>query len=111
MFVMAPLALATVVLWYCLGLRWHNLQRGNRRSARVIVQRYRAGDRRQPRGLIDTAVVWGLTLQHKYADRDLRPILDDAYAEFDGELRSGRTIIDCIVAVAPLAGLLGTVVG
>ncbi len=110
-FVMPPLAIATLVLWYFLGLRMHILNRGNRRSARVLLARYRKGYRRPPRGVIDTAVVWGLNLLRANRGRDLRPILDDAYAAFEHELTRGKAIIGSIVATAPLAGLLGTVIG
>lgn len=110
-FVMPPLAIATLVLWYMIGLRWQHLQRGNTRSARVLLERYQSGYARRPTGIIDTAVAWGLSLKHQNSKHPLRPILDDAYDAFSKELRRGRVIIRVIVAAAPLAGLLGTVIG
>lgn len=110
-FVMPPLALATVILWYCIGLRWQLLQRGNRRSARVLVERYLAGYERAPSGIVDTAVVWGALLKRANPGHALRPILDDAFGEFGPELKRGRVLIRTIATAAPLAGLLGTVVG
>ena len=110
-FVMPPLAAATLVLWYALGFRWQVLQRGNRRSARVLLERYSKGYDRAPKGLIDTAVVWGLNLRKRYKQGQLRDSLDDAFTSFEEELSQGKSIIRSIVATAPLAGLLGTVIG
>ncbi len=110
-FVMPPLAIGTLVLWYCLGLRFQYLRRGNRRSARVLVSRYMSGYERQPTGLIDTAVVWGLELRERYGQAGLRPVLDDAFTAFDTPLMRCKVIIKSIVSTAPLAGLLGTVIG
>lgn len=110
-FVMPPLALGTLVLWYCIGLRWQLLRRGNRRSARVMIGRYLAGYERAPSGIVDTAVVWGVLLKRNNPEKPLRPLLDDAFCEFGPELKRGRVLIRTIVTTAPLAGLLGTVVG
>lgn len=110
-FVMPPLAIATLILWYCLGLRFSTLNRGNRRSARVLLERYRQGYRRPPTGLIDTAVVWGLNLCRCNDASQRRAVLDDAFGAFEAELNRGRALIKSIVATAPLAGLLGTVIG
>lgn len=110
-FVMPPLALGTLVLWYFLGLRSQILTRGNRRSARVLVERYLQGYERPPSGVIDTAVVWGITLMRRNLGHELRPILQDAFGEFNRELTRGKIIIRMIVTTAPLAGLLGTVIG
>lgn len=110
-FVMPPLAVGTLVLWYMIGLRWQLLQRGNRRSARLLLERYQSGYDRPPSGIVDTAVAWGLLLKRNNPGHPLRPILDDAYATFSNELRKGRVLIRVIVAAAPLAGLLGTVIG
>lgn len=110
-FVMPPLALGTVILWYFLGLRSQLISRGNRRSARVLVERYLNGYDRKPRGVIDTAVVWGLELKKNNKKSDLRPALEDCFGAFNAELTRGKIIIKVIVTAAPLAGLLGTVVG
>ncbi len=110
-FVMPPLALATLVLWYCLGLRFSTLSRGNPRSARVLIERYQRGYNRPPRGVIDTAVVWGLNLSRQNKAAQVRSVLDDAFGAFEPELKQGRTLIKSIVSTAPLAGLLGTVIG
>lgn len=110
-FVMPPLAVGTLVLWYFLGLRWQLLDRGNRRSCRVLVSRYLKGYRRRPKGIMDTAAVWGVTLARDHRGKPLRYALEDAFGAFDEELQRGKVVIRTIVTVAPLAGLLGTVIG
>jgi biopolymer transport protein ExbB len=111
-FVMPPLALATLLLWYCLGYRIVTLRRGSTRSASTLLQRYRSGERRRaPTGVIDTAVVWGLALLAANPKTPARPLLDDAFGELSRELSAGRGAIRSIVSAAPLAGLLGTVIG
>ncbi len=110
-FVMPPLALATLALWYALGYRIVTLRRGSPRSARALLRRYARGFDRKPRGIIDTAVVWGLELRLKNPGLATRPLLDDAFGEIRKELSGGKSVIRSIVSTAPLAGLLGTVVG
>jgi biopolymer transport protein ExbB len=110
-FVMWPLAVATLVLWYCLGYRFVALRRGTSKSARTLLSELRGGARRKPRGVIDEAVVWGLSLVNHNRGRRLRPILDDAFAQLERELDSGRVAIRSMVSAAPLTGLLGTVIG
>lgn len=109
--VMVPLAIQAFVLWYCLGLRFRLLRRGNRRSARVLIERYSRGYGSTPTGIIDRAVVWGLDLAKKYQGNGLRYALDDAFGYFDDDLARCRAIINVVVTTAPLAGLLGTVLG
>ncbi len=109
-FIMWPLVIGTFVLWYALGYRLLTLQRGSARSVRVLVERYRNGEQREPRGVIDGAVVRGLELA-RMRRVELRRVLDDAFSDVEGQLGRGRILIASIVAVAPLAGLLGTVTG
>ena len=110
-FVMPPLALATLALWYALGYRIVTLRRGSPRTARALLHRYARGFDRKPRGIIDTAVVWGLELCRQNPGLPSRPLLDDAFGEIKRELSGGKSVIRSIVSTAPLAGLLGTVVG
>lgn len=108
--VMWPLVLGTFILWYALGYRFATLQRGSVRSVRVLFEKYRAGMKRPPEGVIDVAVVRGLELARAQGPLN-RGILDDAFADVERELGRGRILIRSIVVVAPLAGLLGTVTG
>lgn len=109
-YVMPPLMLACVVLWFAIGYRFSALRRGNVRSARVLINRYRQGSMRRPRGIIDGAVVQGLEIQASRR-KDIRPFLDDAFAPYERELKRYNTLVKTIVAVAPILGLLGTVDG
>lgn len=88
-FVMPPLMLATVVLWYALGLRIFGLRQ------RPVVRR--ASARAQ-------AV-------HQRGTLDLEPRIEAAFSAERHALSKGRMLIRSIVVVAPLAGLLGTVAG
>ncbi len=109
-FVMPPLIAATLVLWFALGWRFATLRRGNRRSVRILVERYSHGYPQKPRGVIDGAVVSGLTLAKKHSS-DLRFYLDDAFAWIERDISRYAMLVRAIVIVAPLAGLLGTVTG
>ena len=113
--VMPPLAIATMVLWYALGYRAVTLNRGNPRSGRVLIRRYLAGERkfREPKGIIDSIVVMGLrvVLDNPSHRQDIRPMIDDAVMPIEGQLFRGKALVKSIVSVAPLAGLLGTVMG
>ncbi|MDD9936061.1 MAG: MotA/TolQ/ExbB proton channel family protein [Myxococcales bacterium] len=109
-FVMPPLIAATFVLWYALGYRFLTLQRGAVRSVRALMGRHEQGKVIAPRGVISQAVLLGYNVADAHPV-NLRRALDDAFAPLDTDIKRGKVLITSIVAVAPLAGLLGTVTG
>ncbi|NBB93466.1 MAG: MotA/TolQ/ExbB proton channel family protein [Gammaproteobacteria bacterium] len=109
-YVMPPLVLATVVLWFAIGYRFAALKRGNLRSVRRIIQKHPEGLDRAPRGVIEKAIQEGLSIARSRRG-DLRRLLDDAFWPLERDVGRFHKLIMTIVAVAPLMGLLGTVVG
>jgi len=109
--VMWPLIVATFILWYALGYRYHAMNRGNPRSVRVLIQRLKSDRSYRPNGVVDAAVVDGLRLANQTAQRQLRRMLDDAFFVYEQEISKFSILVRTIVIVAPLAGLLGTVIG
>jgi biopolymer transport protein ExbB len=111
-FVMWPLALSVLVLWYSLGYRFHTLKRGSNANVRNLVRKYSEKIRTTPRGIIDGAIVEALEIVQKYgANKTSRLYLDDIYAKHLIAMNQGRVLIKTIVLTAPLIGLLGTVIG
>mgnify|MGYP006287963423 CR=1 FL=1 len=108
--VMWPLVAGTFVLWYALGYRLYMLRRGNNKSVRQLVSMYRCGSTRQPRGIIDTAVIRGIEIARRHT-RNLRKFLNEDFTQFTSHMATCGTLARIIVLVAPLAGLLGTVNG
>ena len=110
--VMWPLFVLVIILWYALGYRFHTLKRGSKKSVRVLIRKFASGKRTEPRGLIDGAILDALAVaKGGYAQQELRYFLEDTFYAYRERLKKYRKTINAIVAVAPLIGLLGTVIG
>jgi len=110
-FVMPPLVLGALLLWYTIGYRLMTLQRGSRHHVRVLIHDYREGARRRNgRGLIDRAAARGVEIALEYPGH-IAEVLDDAFFGYYQDVKKGRAVIIGVVTVAPLIGLLGTVAG
>jgi biopolymer transport protein ExbB len=114
-FVMPPLAIGAVVLWYGLGYRMLTLRRGRSHRIDTLLRLHRSGERGgragpRPRGIIDAAAARGVAILETHPT-ELRPLLDDAFGELEAEMSRYAVVVQAIVVVAPLAGLLGTVTG
>ncbi|QDG51193.1 MotA/TolQ/ExbB proton channel family protein [Persicimonas caeni] len=109
-FVMPPLVVATLILWFALGWRLMTLQRGSTATLRELVKAYAKGEREGARGIVDRAAMRGVALAKLDLD-DLRGYLDDAFGDLELDMKQFNVLVKAIVAVAPLTGLLGTVTG
>lgn len=110
--VMPPLILATLVLWFAIGYRFAALKRGTQRDVRNLLRRATKKNEKLPNndGVMVRALIKGLELKEKHAE-DLRYYLDDAFWEEEKSVRLFSRLILTIVSAAPLLGLLGTVIG
>jgi biopolymer transport protein ExbB len=110
--VMWPLFFLVIILWYAIGYRFHALRRGSKKSVRVLIRKFASGKRTEPRGLIDGAVVDALNIVNNGCRGAIgRERIEDAYFPYRQELKKYRKTVNTIVMVAPLIGLLGTVIG
>ena len=110
--IMYPLFILVFVLWYGLGYRYHTLQRGTKKSVRVLIRKFASGKREIPRGFIDSAVVDGLKIKRECRDKKLlRRLLEDNFFAYRQMLKRYGKLVKTVVIVAPLIGLLGTVIG
>lgn len=108
--VMPPLVVLLLVLWFAIGYRWSALQRGTKRGARNLIDRVEKDKSRNGSGVLVRAVKKGVDLK-RVGRADLRSFLDDAFAPEEKQIRKFHVLITTIVLVSPLLGLLGTVIG
>jgi biopolymer transport protein ExbB len=108
--VMPPLVLATLLMWFAIGYRFAALKRGSERDVRNLLRRAEKGKVPKTEGVLVRALAKGMRLRESQVD-DLRPYLDDAFFEEEKAIRRYGRLIITIVTAAPLLGLLGTVIG
>lgn len=109
-FVMVPLVILAMVLWFGLGFRFYTLRRGTTRTVRKVIERMHQRKKKTLRGIIPRAVDAALE-ELKPGVPDIRHRLTGRLALFDVEMERYSVLTKAIVAVAPLLGLLGTVSG
>jgi len=109
--VMPPLLVATLLLWFALGYRFASLKRGSKRGVRNLLLRAERGKKGNNDGVLIRAMLKGIELRDSVPPQHLRAMLDDAFHEEERELNRFNVLITTIVMTAPLMGLLGTVIG
>lgn len=109
--VMPPLLLSTLVLWFAIGYRFAALKRGSKRGVRNLLSRAERGKKGNNDGILIRAMLKGRELRERVPKQHLRAMLDDAFHEEERELGKFNVLITTIVLSAPLLGLLGTVIG
>lgn len=108
-YVMPPLLVITIVLWYTITYRYAMIKT-NTSNPRHMIEKRVANPSMKTKTILEDAVVIGLETaqKHPYA---IRRNLDVAYWEYRSELQKYRRLITVLLVIAPLLGLLGTVSG
>ncbi len=114
--IMWPLAAATVFLWFGIAFRAVSMKRGSALPVRTLLSEIIGGNKTEPHGYVYSAAVLALDLtrlnrERRGSQEELRRLLDDRLFFLEERLSRFRVLVRTIVAVAPLAGLLGTVSG
>ena len=110
-FVMWPLFIANLFLWYGLGFRFHTLRRGKKAAVRRLIEKH-SENIAKTKGLLDRVIEEALHVKNTLGDSTyLRQNLDDVMHKYEVEVKQYSALVKTIVIVAPLTGLLGTVIG
>ena len=109
--VMPPLLICTVVMWFAIGYRFATLKRGTTRGVRNLIARAEKGKKSSDDGIMVRALQKGLAIGASSTRQNLRPLLDDSFWEEERDLGKFNILITTIVMASPLLGLLGTVIG
>lgn len=114
-FVMVPLVLLAMVLWFGLGFRMYTLRRGTTKTVRRVIdqeslKRKKSVSKKEVQGIVPRAVQLALT-ELKPGVPNIKNRLNGALAVFDIEMERYSVLTKSVVAIAPLLGLLGTVSG
>ncbi|MBN2824352.1 MAG: MotA/TolQ/ExbB proton channel family protein [Campylobacterales bacterium] len=112
--VMWVLFALNLMLWYGLGYRYLILQRGMKGSVRRVIDKHleKGGDKKM-KGLIDYAVSDAINAYNeaKAARLKCRNYIEDALFPYRALIGKYGIMVKTIVVLAPLVGLLGTVMG
>lgn len=112
--VMWVLFVLNLFLWYGLGYRYLTLQRGTMGNVRRLVEKHeKKGSDKEFKGMLDYAIADAL-IASKVAisiGKKQRNYIEDALFPYIISIKKYSTLVKTIVVLAPLIGLLGTVMG
>ncbi|KIM07471.1 MAG: hypothetical protein KU28_05825 [Sulfurovum sp. PC08-66] len=112
--VMWVLFVLNLMLWYGLGYRYLILQRGMKGTVRRIIDKhFEKGHTKKRKGLIDYAVADAIEAYNEATavNKKCRNYIDDALFPYRVMIGQYAVVVKTIVILAPLVGLLGTVMG
>ena len=109
-FVMPPLFVCILLLWYGLGYRFSVLKSSKSMGVRDMLDFYYEGNYRPAKSIVEQALQVGIELKKKHTQY-LHYYLDAAFYDFEREINKFSVLVKTIVIISPLLGLLGTVVG
>ncbi|GKS69489.1 biopolymer transport protein ExbB [Nitrosomonas sp. PY1] len=111
--VMPPLMICILLLWYGLGYRFWLMKqpKPKRMGTRDLLQYYQQQrDAPLSSNIVVQAIQQGLQLKHQGV-KNLRRHLDAAFYGYEKELGKFSVLVRVVILIAPLLGLLGTVIG
>lgn len=112
--VMWVLFVLNLALWYGLGFRYLTLRRGTQGNVRRLVAKHeKRGETQAMRGLLDYAAADALAAAKEAHSIGVscRNFVTDALSPYMMIVGTYSTLVKTIVVLAPLVGLLGTVIG
>lgn len=112
-FVMPPLVLISIVLWYALIYRAMNI-RSSQNNPRELVRKGKKGKKKFFQLKSTTAEATRFAVAKAKTVKGpvlLKALIDEEFASIKDGLGEYKTLVRSLVAIAPLLGLLGTVDG
>lgn len=112
-FVMMPLLIISIFLWYGLTQRWMSVIT-SKRDPRAILARLKDGSMKvgDAESITEKAMVFAISaVKQSKTEKELKSKIREYLLETNAQLRKNRVMVRSLVAVAPLLGLLGTVDG
>ena len=103
-----------LALWYGLGYRYLTLRRGTKGNVRRLVSKHeKRGETQAMRGMLDYAAADALAAAKEAHSmgHSCRNYVMDALSPYMMAVGMYSTLVKTIVVLAPLVGLLGTVIG
>ncbi len=112
--VMWVLFVLNIFLWYGLGYRYLILKRGTKGSVRRLIEKHeKRGETQAMRGMLDYATVDALhaAKEAKSIGLNIRKHIEGALLPYYANTGKYGILVKTIIVLAPLIGLLGTVIG
>ncbi len=112
--VMWVLFVLNIFLWYGLGYRYLILKRGTKGSVRRLIEKHeKRGELQAMRGMLNYATVDALDAaeEAKSMGLSIRKHIEGALLPYYSDTSKYGILVKTIIVLAPLIGLLGTVIG
>lgn len=103
-----------LMLWYGLGYRYVTLSRGRKGTVRFMIKKHmQKGEGQEVKGMMDQAVRAAIRAHDEATALGVkaRYFIEDALWPYSSAIKKYGILVKTIVVLAPLIGLLGTVMG